>query len=83
MRVFVTDKYRVLTFMLICTVIGIGAIFAGNETMPVSTEAKIIPIYSVERDDGKIAVTFDCAWGADDMQLFLCWGHGQNKTPTR
>ena len=71
MRVFVTDKYRVLTFMLICTVIGIGAIFAGNETMPVSTEAKIIPIYSVERDDGKIAVTFDCAWGADDMDSIL------------
>jgi len=26
-----------------------------------------IPIYSVERDDNKIALTFNCAWGASDI----------------
>ena len=31
MKVFVTDKYRVLTFMLICSVIVMGAFFAGEE----------------------------------------------------
>ena len=71
MKVFVTDKYRVLTFLLICTVIGMGAIFAGEDSVTVSTEPKIIPIYSVGRDDGKVAITFDCAWGAEDMESIL------------
>ncbi len=71
MKVFVTDKYRVLTFMLICSVIVMGAFFAGEESVTVSTEPRIIPIYSVERNDGKIAITFDCAWGADDMESIL------------
>lgn len=30
-----------------------------------------IPIYSVERDDNKIAVTFDCAWNDDDIDSIL------------
>ena len=71
MKVFVTDKYRVLTFLLICTAIGMGAIFAGEDSVTVSTEPKIIPIYSVGRDDGKVAITFDCAWGAEDMESIL------------
>ncbi len=71
MKVFVTDKYRVLTFLLICTVIGMGAIFAGEDSVTVSTSPKIVPIYSVGRDDGKIAITFDCAWGAEDMESIL------------
>lgn len=30
-----------------------------------------VPIYSVERDDNKIAVTFDCAWNDDDIDSIL------------
>ncbi|MCC8168805.1 MAG: polysaccharide deacetylase family protein [Oscillospiraceae bacterium] len=30
-----------------------------------------IPIYSVERDDNKIALTFDCAWNDDDIDQIL------------
>ena len=30
-----------------------------------------IPIYSVERDDNKIALTFDCAWGDEDVDAVL------------
>ena len=70
-KVFVTDKYRVFTFLLICAVIVTGGFFASEETATVSSAAKIIPIYSVGRDDGKIAITFDCAWGADDMESIL------------
>ena len=29
------------------------------------TAARSLPIYSVERDDNKIAISFDCAWGVD------------------
>ena len=30
-----------------------------------------IPIYSVERADNKIALTFDCAWNDDDVDSIL------------
>ncbi len=30
-----------------------------------------LPVYSVERDDNKLAVTFDCAWNADDIDDIL------------
>ena len=71
MKIFVTDKYRVLTFMLICTVIGIGAMFAGSGTKDVSSTQRIIPIYCVDRSDNAVSITFDCAWGADDMGKIL------------
>ena len=71
MKIFVTDKYRVLTFALICTVIGIGAMFAKSGTSDVSSTQKIVPIYCVERSDNAVSVTFDCAWGADDIDSIL------------
>lgn len=33
--------------------------------------SRLLPIYSVERDDKKIAVTFNCAWGGGDVPLIL------------
>lgn len=71
MKIFVTDKYRVMTFMLICTVIGIGAFLSNNTDRVASTERKIVPVYCVERTDNKIAVTFDCAWGSEDIDSIL------------
>ena len=67
MKIFVTDKYRVITFALICAVIGIGAMFSRGGVSTTSTQQKIIPIYSVQRADNKIAITFDCAWGDEDI----------------
>ena len=71
MKVFVTDKYRILTFMLICAVIGTGAFLSKSEDVTVSSATRTIPIYSVERTDNKIAITFDCAWGSDDIDSIL------------
>jgi len=71
MKIFVTDKYRILTFMLICAVMVTGAVFAGQGTEITSAVPKEIPIYSVQRDDNSVSVTFDCAWGAEDMESIL------------
>ncbi len=30
-----------------------------------------LPLYSVERDDSSIALTFNCAWGSDDIENVL------------
>lgn len=54
-------------------VIGIFIIFLNIfKVTPVSNvKNHQIPIYSVERDDNKIAITFDCAWNDDDIEKIL------------
>ncbi len=71
MKIFVTDKYRILTFSLICTLIGLCTLFTANKTHNVSAPAREIPIYSVSRNDNAISITFDCAWGSDDIDKIL------------
>jgi len=71
MKVFVTDKYRVITFSVICFLIGMTSFFAASDTHEASNSEKIIPIYSVERSDNAISLTFNCAWGADDIDKIL------------
>lgn len=69
MKIFVTDKYRIFTFMMICALIGGAAMLFGRyPSSPASAPQKLVPIYSVKRSDSVIAVTFDCAWGADDIE---------------
>lgn len=36
-----------------------------------SRDGRELPIYSVEREDNKIALTFDCAWNDDDINSIL------------
>lgn len=57
-----------------CVLIGVLAlvlcigIFASRETVAeVFEQKRDLPIYSVECDQKKVSITFDCAWGADDI----------------
>ena len=36
-----------------------------------ATQTRVLPIYSVERTDKKIAISFDCAWGVDHTDALL------------
>jgi len=50
----------------------VNALLNQNSIAQVSgTYRDDIPIYSVETDEKKCAVTFDCAWGADDIPNIL------------
>ncbi len=40
-------------------------------TRAVNGGARVIPIYSVENSENKVSITFDCAWGADDIPVIL------------
>jgi len=42
-------------------------------TLVVATSAapRKLPIYSVERDDMRVSISFDAAWGADDTDILL------------
>lgn len=66
MRIFIVDKYTIITAVLIAALIA-AAVPLTKDAIEVSASVKELPIYSVERDDKKISVTFDCAWGADDV----------------
>ncbi len=71
MKIFVTDKYRILTFSFICMVIGLCAVFSKNADLNVSSPPSLLPIYSVERNDNAISITFDCAWGSEDIDEII------------
>lgn len=72
MKIFVTDKYRIVTFLIILSAVALGAFFfRGSDSIETFSEERKLPIYSVKRDDNKIAVTFDCAWGADDIDSII------------
>jgi polysaccharide deacetylase family sporulation protein PdaB len=44
---------------------------AVNTLVEAGATKKKLPIYSVERGDNKISISFDAAWGADDTQEIL------------
>ena len=57
----------------LCVIIGAGAVFGMSTAVSVFRAGnRNIPIYSVERlNDKKVALTFDCAWNADDVDSIL------------
>ena len=59
--------------ILAAALIAVPVLFiAANKTMSVfNVNGREIPIYSVERADNKIALTFDCAWNDDDVDSIL------------
>lgn len=70
MKIFVIDKYTIITAVLIVALIAV-AVPLSRQTAEVSSAPKELPIYSVERGDNKIAVTFDCAWGDEDVDAII------------
>lgn len=46
-------------------------ISAGKAVTVFMVNGREVPIYSVERPDNKIALTFDCAWGDEDIDTVL------------
>lgn len=59
----------IVLFSLVLCLTGLYMI-RGNVTA-VSGTVREIPIYSVENDKGNVSITFDCAWGAQDIPEIL------------
>ena len=62
---------RVISVVLFLIVAVIITIFAVVNAVTVSAAEPKLPIYSVERSDNKIAITFDCAWGNSNTDELL------------
>lgn len=71
---FITVKLKsfALAGALICALgAGMVAANAAEAESVYWSGARALPIYSVERDDNKIALSFDCAWGVDYTDSLL------------
>ena len=45
--------------------------YATARTVATTTSHRKLPVYSVERPDKAIAISFDCAWGAEYTDTIL------------
>lgn len=72
---YIFIKKRQILIFLLATVIFALSIFVLKTTKAREVfydgNLKQLPIYSVERDDKKIAISFDCAWGVDYTDKLL------------
>lgn len=67
-------KFVILTRQHITVIMGAVALLLVGTILSVSVFAKderLLPIYSVETEEKKIAISFDAAWGADDTDTLI------------
>ena len=74
MKIVVINFRRLLIYLLVlaATVLAISAFsLKGMDVLGVFSNQREIPIYSVDVPDKVASITFDCAWGADDIPEIL------------
>ncbi len=63
-------KYGLLV-LAILLMVGFSARYTSKVIETASNVSRLLPIYSVETPDKKVAITFDCAWGAEDIPSII------------
>lgn len=61
----------ICVFILFLAVICVSGYYTDKVVETMANTSRLLPIYSVETDERKVALTFDCAWGADDIPDIL------------
>ncbi len=51
--------------VILVTVLSVSVYFTGAYAVYYGNTPRLVPIYSVDRDDKVISISFDCAWGVD------------------
>lgn len=74
--IYIKKKYLIPIFITLILVliilISLNGFLANRYVLGVSSQYRDdIPIYSVDSQEKKCAITFDCAWGADDIPDIL------------
>lgn len=63
---------KIKSLLVICAVAAVTGVFSQPAVREVFMSGnRNIPVYSVERDDTKIALTFNCAWNDSDIDEIL------------
>jgi len=70
MKLFIIDK-KSLVCMLCALAIALLIPLGTKIAIPVSVTQRVLPIYCVEKHQKDIAVTFDSAWGNEDLNEIL------------
>ena len=74
MKIFTLTKNSIISIFG-CVLIGALALTitmnTATEIVSTATEARDIPIYCVDRDDKKVAISFDAAWGNEQTETLL------------
>ncbi len=76
---YVTSKDRIISVCIALSTVIVLFLFASTikidnfKTVETSTpnSERLIPIYNVDTEENKIALTINCAWNADDIDLIL------------
>ena len=69
-KIFVINLRKILLAVsMFCLLIAIciGGDLITENIIETNARGRLLPIYSVEREDKMVAITFDCAWGVDDI----------------
>ena len=68
MKIVCVGKRKTLLIVFVSIVL-FAAVFCLNAFSPAvlaaAAKKRALPVYSVERSDKKISISFDCAWGVD------------------
>lgn len=72
---WVINKEKVYSYMVTLSVIGVlfvmASIMPKNDAIQTSANSKELPVYSVKTEEKKVALTINCAWNADDIDVIL------------
>lgn len=71
MRFIVINKKQVIFFLIVIAAAVTLCLTSGRAVMTFLTGEREIPIYSVERSDNRVALTFDCAWNDNDIDQII------------
>ena len=78
---FITIRLKsvALAGAIVCALgAGMAAANAAEAESVYWSGARSLPIYSVERDDNRVALSFDCAWGVDHTDSLLSTLEAEN-----
>ncbi len=62
------NSLLIISILTILSIVGSNIV---NNVIETAVDNKLLPIYSVETSEKKVALTFDCAWGADDITSII------------
>ena len=57
--------------LIIFTVLSVSVYFTGAYAVYYGNTTRLVPIYSVEREDKVVSISFDCAWGVEHTDDIL------------
>jgi len=64
-------KETLSTLSFIFAIVAMFYVINSPQIVGVSATQRVLPIYSVERDNKAVALSFDAAWGNEDTQLLI------------